>query len=209
MFVGANAPISSEQLWLDTDEVAIPRIGIVTALPGSPVDGQEIYYLADATNGIVWHLRYRAFQANGTTPNPSAYKWEFLGGAPLRANVDTDQTFTAAATYVDAATVGPQITLPLAGDYTYHFNLNLYVSGQTAAGNGAAGLSLAGAQPAVPDLGQVYLASGIGGVPARNGALLSQPAARVVKVVQSIGTALGGTPHTRMRELQIIPVRVG
>ena len=49
----------------------------VSALPGSPVDGQEIYYqdAAMATAGIVWHLRYRL--AGGT------YKWGLVGGAPL------------------------------------------------------------------------------------------------------------------------------
>jgi hypothetical protein len=190
-------------LWVDTDD---PGGGggaaLVTSLPANPIDGQECYFQADATNGVVWHLRYNAASA-------SAYKWEFLGGSPLRATVNTDETFTAGATYVDCATVGPQITLPLVGDYSYNFTVNLYVAGQTALGNGAVGLSLAGAQPNVPDLSQAYLSSGIGGAPGRVGTLLSQPASRVVKIMYAIGTTLGGTPHARMRELQITPVRVG
>lgn len=179
-------------------------IPLVTALPGSPVNGQEIYYqdASMATDGVVWHLRYNASSA-------SAYKWEFVGGPPLRASVDTDQTFTAGATFVDAATVGPQVTLPLAGDYSYGFTANLYVSGQTTGGGIATGLGLAGAQPTGVDVASSYHITGIGNTPTRMGTLLAQPASRVVKLMHQAGTALGGTPHTRYRELQVTPVRVG
>lgn len=77
-----------------------------TSLPGSPTDGQEIYYAANATNGVIWHLRYRT----------AASKWEFLGGPPLFASVATSQA-TTSTSYTDLATAGPAITLPLAGDY--------------------------------------------------------------------------------------------
>src|SRR4030095_11342304 len=66
-------------MWIDTDESPpqwAPQIPLVSALPGSPFDGQEIYYLADATNSVIWHLRYRAGSS-------SAYKWEFIGGMYL------------------------------------------------------------------------------------------------------------------------------
>jgi hypothetical protein len=82
---------------------------LVSALPGSPVDGQECYYVADATNGVVWHLVYRAADA-------SSYKWQFIGGPPLYAVVDTSQTTNSNA-YTALTTAGPSITLPLAGDY--------------------------------------------------------------------------------------------
>jgi hypothetical protein len=39
----------------------------------APQDGDEVYYAADATNGVIWHLRYRAASS-------SSYKWEFVGG---------------------------------------------------------------------------------------------------------------------------------
>jgi hypothetical protein len=81
----------------------------VSSLPGSPVDGQECFYVADATAGAVWHLKYRA--ASG-----SSYKWEFVGGSPLFAEVTTDES-TTSATYAALTTAGPSITLPLAGDY--------------------------------------------------------------------------------------------
>jgi hypothetical protein len=45
---------------------------VLTALPVSPVDGQEIYFQADAgPPAVVWHLRRRAS------------KWEFVGGPPI------------------------------------------------------------------------------------------------------------------------------
>lgn len=84
---------------------------IVTSLPTNPRDGQEVNYLADATNGYVWHLKYRAKSA-------SAYKWEFLGGTPLYASVETGEA-SASTVYVDLATVGPSIAIPREGDYLY------------------------------------------------------------------------------------------
>lgn len=84
---------------------------IVSALPGSPADGQQVFYqdAAMATAGVVWNLRYRA--GGGT------YKWEFVGGNGLSAYVQASQT-TASTTYTDLGTVGPSLTVPLAGDYT-------------------------------------------------------------------------------------------
>jgi hypothetical protein len=76
----------------------------VTSLPGSPVDGQVIDYLADATNGVVWRLRYR-------TASASTYKWEYVGGAGLYATVATVIGTPAGV----AAT--PAIAVPLAGEY--------------------------------------------------------------------------------------------
>jgi hypothetical protein len=80
-----------------------------TVLPSTPVDGESFYYIADATNGVVWHLRYRA-AATGS------YKWEFVGGPALSAEI-TGEQITTSTTYTDLATAGPSITLPLGGDY--------------------------------------------------------------------------------------------
>jgi hypothetical protein len=51
---------------------------LVTTLPSgnSLFDGYEVYYVADANNSIVWHLRYQAGD-NGTVG-----RWQFLGGRP-------------------------------------------------------------------------------------------------------------------------------
>jgi len=83
---------------------------LVSALPGSPVDGQECYYqsAAMAALGIVWHLRYRA--GGGT------FKWECVGAPALLGEVVTSEQ-RAATGYGDLATVGPDVTVPLAGEY--------------------------------------------------------------------------------------------
>jgi hypothetical protein len=46
----------------------------VTALPITANNGDEIRFLADDSNGVVWHLRYRSSA-------PSDYRWEFIGGS--------------------------------------------------------------------------------------------------------------------------------
>lgn len=107
---GSTNIITFDVIRLDAPALnVITNIPLVTSLPTAPVDGQEIYYLADATNGIVWHLRYRAASA-------SAYKWEFIGGGPLSSTVDTAES-TTSGTYAALATAGPSVTVPLAGEY--------------------------------------------------------------------------------------------
>ena len=96
-----------------------PKPEYVNALPGSPVNGQEVYYQAKGVvgesemekQGIVWHLRYRSGSA-------SEYKWEFVGGAPLfNEQAESDANKEKSATYESLAHVGPEVALPLAGDY--------------------------------------------------------------------------------------------
>jgi hypothetical protein len=78
----------------------------VTALPSNEADGMEIYFEADGTNGVVWHLRYVA----------ALTKWVYLGGASLVHEVAGAET-TTSTTYADLSggATGPTITLPLAG----------------------------------------------------------------------------------------------
>jgi hypothetical protein len=87
-----------------------------TVLPATPFDGQEYDFVADATNGVIWRLRYRA-------ASTSAHKWEYVGGGELSAFVTEIQpvTFTTAEAW-QALTKSPSITLPLAGDYTVNLS---------------------------------------------------------------------------------------
>jgi hypothetical protein len=103
------------------------RPPLVAALPGAPTDQQEVYYQADAANGIIWHLRYNAGSA-------SAYKWEILGSPPpLFSEVVTLETLATINAYTALTTAGPSLTLPLAGDYDVHV-------GARALGNAASAL---------------------------------------------------------------------
>lgn len=80
---------------------------LVTALPGSPSDGDEIIFTDSLTAPTYrWHLQYESGDS----------KWHFVGGAPLFAEVATQES-TNSTTYAALATAGPAITLPLAGDY--------------------------------------------------------------------------------------------
>lgn len=96
-------------------------VPLVTGLPAIPSDGQEICYQADAANGVVWRARYNAASA-------SPYKWEIVGfGDGLRSQVDADQP-TSSAAFVDLATAGPSVVVPLAGDYIIEFGCGMYTS---------------------------------------------------------------------------------
>lgn len=87
---------------------------VVSSLPGAPTDGQDIYYqsAAMATDGIVWHLRYRS-GASGS------YKWEPLGVPPLYSQSNGADT-TNTGVIRDVAS-GPTWNLPLAGDYLVEY----------------------------------------------------------------------------------------
>lgn len=91
---------------------------IVTALPTSvAVQGMEVIY--DAGDGIRWHLMYDT--SDGTT-----YPWMFIGGPSLYAETATSST-RATNTFGNlAATTGPDVTLPLAGDYDVSIGCNAW-----------------------------------------------------------------------------------
>lgn len=97
-----------------------------SAPPGSPVDGSLWYFPADAANGIVWMFRYNASSV-------SAYKWEFVGGAPLRAVVVTQESTTNPGA-TTLATLGPSLTVPRSGDYNVEMGAVMYnITAGTAA----------------------------------------------------------------------------
>lgn len=97
----------------------------VAALPSSPYDGQEIIYVADATNGIVWRFRYRAASGAGT-------KWEFVGGTALTAYLITDTQWAASPSYVTSNAL--ILTVPLAGNYDLEYGIGGSYAGTDATG---------------------------------------------------------------------------
>jgi len=98
-----------------------------------PQDGDEVFYVADATNGVHWHLRYRSGQT---------YPWEFVGGSSLTA----DKTSVSGNSSWQLTTgVGPAI--PLAGDYDLTLSLGIWASRTTTASAGNVGASASLAWP--------------------------------------------------------------
>lgn len=124
---GATVPVSSpaahssSHLAGGSDPLIIPY---VTSLPASPADGQQIFYIADAANGVAWHLKYRAAEAG-------SFKWYYVGGAPLQNAIATTGN-TSSTSYVDLNGGLPAVTLPLAGDYDFDFTARL-INQSTAA----------------------------------------------------------------------------
>ena len=115
----------------ENDSPLETRLPLLTALPQAPQDGQVIAY--DAGDGITWRFRYNA----GST---SSYKWEFVGGPPLR---DENNTGTNDATGAYIATNAPSVTCPLAGEYYVGFGGRLYAQ-NPAGGQCLLGVHVAG-----------------------------------------------------------------
>lgn len=73
--------------------------------PSAPQDGDLWIY--NGTAGIWWLFGYDSTE--------TTYKWKYIGGPPLVAEVATGQS-TLSGTYVDLGTV-VSITIPRSGDY--------------------------------------------------------------------------------------------
>jgi hypothetical protein len=176
----------------------------VTVLPVAPVDGQEIYFqsAAMAPLGVIWRLRYNSASA-------SAYKWEFVGGGDLGAEVATLEG-TASTGYTNLATVGPDVLVPLAGEYMITLSASII---PPAVNDGAGAMSYQfGATPASDGdaiVGQTPAAT------ATMGATCSRLIRRTLATAgvtisaryRSAGTA--GTAQFSRRSLVLRPVRVG
>ena len=86
---------------------------LVTALPGTPFDGQRIWYNAVPSEGVLWELRYRS-------ASPNSSKWEFLGGSAMAVENTANQATGSGIGNADL-TGGPSLTVPLAGFYEVEF----------------------------------------------------------------------------------------
>lgn len=177
---------------------AIPQL--VTSLPASPVDRQEVYFVADAANGIIWHLRYRA-------ASPSPYKWEYVGGPALHAEVQPQAA--AAGSYPASGEPGPNVQLPqLAGAYFIDFGGNAY-STHTAAQTAFLGVAFSGLE--ANDLQAIQWQLAASGGPGRSNA-----ARRFVALLAAdtlcrshIKASAGGSAYITDRWLSVLPVRLG
>jgi hypothetical protein len=80
----------------------------VTALPPGPVNGQEVFYAADATNGVIWHLRYRS------APTTNSLLTEMLADSPTSL-WKSDETSGTSAADVQSANAGTYVGGPTLG----------------------------------------------------------------------------------------------
>jgi hypothetical protein len=114
----------------------------VASLPASPIDEQECVYVADATAGIKYHLKYRAASA-------SSFKWERIGGPPLHASSAIDVA-PASGTWLEPSPVC-RVTLPLAGDYMVEYGMT---GGSNAGQTIIQGVKVGASNPGATSTGQ-------------------------------------------------------
>lgn len=192
-----QGPFTDLATFLNNRIAAIPTL--VSSLPASPVDGQEIYYLADSTNGIVWHLRYRLASA-------SASKWEFVGGSHLHALVAASEG-TSLTSFADLGTVGPSITVPLAGDYDIGYGAQI-APPATSAVTGLMSIAVGGTGAVDADavVVQTPSAGNAAGSPWRT---VRKTGVAASAAVTAKYRTTNGTTNFSARTLRVTPVRVG
>ena len=97
-----------------------------TTLPASPVDGQEAILVDSLTNpSYQWRFRYNAGSS-------SPYKWEFIGGPPASTYVSANEVYSGSG-WANLATVGPNFTIPRAGDYRVEADATTGIPGASGA----------------------------------------------------------------------------
>lgn len=175
----------------------------VTSLPGSPYQGQEVVYVADAANGVEWHLRYDT----NITADSGAYKWAFVGGGKLTHEVATNEN-SSSASFVNLTTTGPTITVPLAGVFVATLSMNCYAN--TIGGAPTAALDWTGHAASLSNndfmIASMYAASKSTSIAREATITLTSAALAVVMKYVSDGTI---SCNFRQRILTIQPLRVG
>jgi hypothetical protein len=134
-------------LWRDTGSTWVALGGaamplpIVTTLPVSAVDGQQVVWNPDyaamgSLNAAYWHMVYRT----------SDSRWHYVGGPPARTAAFGAITDIPASSTIGKAdpqvkwTNGQGLTLPAAGDWLFDFITTVRASGSNPAAAGTVGL---------------------------------------------------------------------
>ena len=204
VYSGPDEPVDRAELllWIDTDEVppsGATKTPLVTALPVGPADGDECYFQADPTTGVLWHLRYNAAAT-------SSYKWEFLGGSALRA-FDNANASGAGNNWFLPFT--PYVTLPLDGDYRILAQTDYWISGQAVGVHQQVlfGLSFDGANPLSANNGYAMVSDGKDIWLMKDTVLTGQYKNRAIRLGYNIPGEIG-TQYTATRSILATPIRV-
>lgn len=176
----------------------------VTSLPSSPADGQEVSYLADATNGVLWRLKYDAASTYWRATGPELYAINTAHGTT------TSTTYTASLT---SGGTSPSLTAPLQGDYYIEHGALLYAGDSGTAANGDftyQSISIASGTPSDNDAVVVdTVASGtfLGSTAIK--VQKSLTATQTVQLQYKVFSAVGGhTGGAERRWLSLRPIRV-
>lgn len=166
----------------------VPPTAIGTALPASPVDGQE-FILTDSLTAPTYSWRFRYLAAK------TSNKWLCVGGAAAVSLVDATET-TGSTSPTDLATFGPSIAIPVAGDY--HIAWGGSLDGTTAI---IASMSVGGASV---NLG--VSSSGQGTACAKERRVSLAAGALTCKYNSSVG---GQLAYFSQRYLAVTPIAIG
>ena len=172
----------------------------VAALPSSPANGEEVEFLADPGDGIVWHLRY-------LQDLPGASKWTMAGGPALYEAATPDVPIPGAAGVWQNIADG-SLTVPVAGLYDVSFRAGFAIDSTNSFEFVAARIVKSGGG----DLGAEISAHAL---PAGN--VGQQDAVPNVRVTLAANTTLSwqafrtvaAASVVRGRYLTVTPVRVG
>lgn len=177
----------------------------------TPFDAQEVYLEVDASTSTYWHLRYRA-------ANTTSNKWEFVGGPPLYAVIETADTFSAggAGAWVDFSgagnTPGPDIQIPVPGFYLMRFGALISNPGSWTTRSStqvAPGLPGAG-DPVIGDSAQhgVWQTSQSADISVEREQQASITVGRVRMMMRSGADTGGALVSFSRRWMEIVPYRV-
>jgi hypothetical protein len=201
-----DVPRDVQALAVKLDAIKNLGVPLVSVLPATAVEGDEVYFDANPAQGVIWHLRYDASIGDGN-------KWEFLGGAPIHTDVVASST-TNSTTFADLASgPGPSVVAPLKGLYNVEHGAQLTTS-PSVAGNTAYQAYAAAGSGIVANDGMSVLvgANGVVNMSATMSrarqALLTVAGDTVVTKYRSSSTN-PGVITANYRWIRIWPVRVG
>jgi hypothetical protein len=171
-------------------------IPLVTTLPASPFDGQEV----DLTDSLLtpsWVWRFRYVAAAPTN------KWKFVGGMPRVVEVVTSEA-SPLTTFADWPTPGPIWTPPLAGEYEIRLSAH-YQGAAPNAGTMAVKIGAAATQEG----DGVYATASLAGQIASFSRTFRKTLAVAELRVQSRQSSGSGASLWSNRVLAVTPVAVG
>ena len=164
---------------------------IVTDLPTSPVDEQEVYYrYTGGDHDVLWHLTFVE----------DDNLWRYVGGSPGHARQETLSNISTGSSWVDAPTAGPSLSNVPQGQYLARFGALLNGRDNPTF---SAGLSLLGSDPAA---NAVITQNDTNPISVAGEFYIGMPSHGVVKMMFLNNS--GGTCSADHRFISITPVQI-
>jgi hypothetical protein len=193
-------PVTASAMNHIEDGVGLVAPPYGTSLPASPADGQEAILVDSVSNpSYQWRFRYNAGSS-------SAYKWEFIGGAPASSSADPLEA-TTSQTYVVLTTPGPSITLPRAGDYLISISADMAAApnNDTARASFDIGATVANDNDSLTFNNS---SSAVMGSTVFCSRIMARTGLPAVALVMKYRTIAGGSCQFRRRSMSVWPIRV-